>query len=245
MFAAIIATEPQWARAQNAATPTDHPFRIVGNSIDELSETWSWYRLWPYRNAIQRFPTIESCLVEPQNLASFDWTAFRSLTEVRICLAAVGDALGSPSATVEWFALQGFSTSQSQSKRPAPRRGSPSVSHTTVFARWEPPETGAAAGTKSPLTGVRAGLREIGTYNTLGLAIQFDDTNSVFNVSASYPRKQSLKSAGSPATPKTPASPRPSSHPSHKSAPIPPLSQAAQTGENSSREPSPQAPPSP
>lgn len=184
VLAATIGIAPQRARAQDTSTTIDHPFRIVGNSIDELSERWSWYRLWPYRSAIRRFPTVESCLAEPGDLASIDWTAIRSLTDVRICLAAVGDALGSPAASAEWFTVQGFSTRESKRER-----GSPSVVHTTVFARWDSPENAAISGSKSSLTGLRASLREIGTYNTLGLAIQFDSTNSVFDVSASYPRK--------------------------------------------------------
>lgn len=165
---------------QNISDDTNkkNEFLLLHKTLDELSETWPESKIRPYRKAVEKFPNVDSCLLE-RDVNSVNWSIIKTTTELEVCLSRIHNHLGDVSKSEEWFKQQGFSVNV-RSNPDYPER-----LH-SVGGIWLIPSSGPLKNRKSPLSGIHARFTELFLNSGISVGIYISQENVVTHVTVEY-----------------------------------------------------------
>lgn len=170
---------------QNISDDTNkkNEFLLLHKTLDELSETWPESKIRPYRKAVEKFPNVDSCLLE-RDVNSVNWSLIKTTTELEVCLSRIHNHLGDVSKSEEWFKQQGFKVIVQSH----PRGSLPGIYH-SISGNWTIPTTGPLKGQKSPMSGMHIYFEEFLATTGISIGIEISPKNIVTDVKAGYTRK--------------------------------------------------------
>lgn len=164
-------------------TPTDDvlsSFRKNGALVFSDTSQLSSFQLGRYQSAAEKFPNLESCLVDSsKEKLRLDWHSLRRPVEAEVCLFHVARHLEFPSKLAEWFQDEGFSAGFRDifGRAAAGEKG-------TVFASMKFPST------TNPHAFSRGRFRfDRLTASSITIGVRFDGAKVIENINITFIRE--------------------------------------------------------